>query len=759
MSPDVRCPVNGPQAWQRVLEMSGDIALVAAADGTLLWVSPSAGEIAGYEPAEVVGVSGFSFVHPDDLARVHDYFAAVLGGPGPHGVVEFRVRAADGRWVWVEERIINLLGDPEIGGLVAYLRDVTDRHELTRELTASEQRYRAIVETADEGIGILDSAGVVTFANRKLAELIGYPEGLVGRNVIDFVDADDVTVVAARVGVQQRGTERMHVRLRHATGRLVHAGVILMPFEADAAGQPQALVMVRDDTARHHYERDLQYATLHDPLTGLPNRVLLNEHLCGLQSRLQPGRRASLLLLNLNGLAAINQALGADAGDTTLTTVATRLLQAVDADDFVARVGGDEFAVVRTAATTATQAWRFSQSLAELLGVPVTISGETLRLTTSTGIALVDGTDGEASYRQASMALTIARSRGRGQVHLHDSEPLALPLERWRLEAELRQALDEGQLAVAYQPVVDLATGDYIGAEALARWHSPIRGSVPPSQFIPIAETSGLIEQLGAWVLSRACTDASAWPELPTGRRPTLSVNLSAAQLANPSLPDIVQRALTNASLRPDELALEVTETGVLGDLDRAATALQALRDIGVAIHIDDFGTGYASMLYVRHFPAQALKIDRSFVAGLGTSAEDAAIISATTTLATSTGLAVIAEGVETEQQAELLRQAGCHLAQGYLWSTALQQDEWLALLDTRLAARRPRATRTPRPTPEATSRILELHGTGASATTIAAALNREGVPAPGPADRWHRVTVAAALTTLIGQRAQALPS
>ncbi|MDT7538695.1 MAG: hypothetical protein QOI82_2280 [Actinomycetota bacterium] len=735
-------------AWQHVVALSTDLAVVVAADTSLMWVSPSAAEIAGYQPEEVLGRVGMEFVHPDDLTAVLDYVAEVVATPGRHRPIEFRIVAKNGEAVWVEERMTNLLADPQVKGLVAYLRDITDRRKLLDALEVSERRYRAIVDTADEGIAIIDDSGKIVFANPRLAELVGMP-AVVGTSVLDHVDADDVTLAASRIGRTRKATERLQVRLRHASGRIIYGGVVLMPFEADAEGNATSLVMIRDDTASHEYQRELQHAALHDTLTGLPNRTLLMEHLSRVRAVLRPGLQATLLLLDLDQFAAINQSLGAEESDRLLVAVGSRLLQTAGPEDLVARVGGDEFAVVRLSATTETQAEAYARHLLAVLAQPIAVQGETLSLTASIGAALTDDRDADTQFRAASVALTDAKNAGRSEVRVHGSDPLPLRLDRWRLGAELRQALEIGELTLSYQPIVDLSTGSYVGAEALARWTSPLRGQVPPDQFIPIAEESGLIEQLGDWVLTTACADAIAWPDLPDGSRPSVSVNVSTVQLLRADFAASVQAALDSSGLPGTDLILEVTETGVLKDFERAAATLKQVRDLGVRLHIDDFGTGYASMTYVRRLPVNGLKIDRSFVAGLGDSTDDAAIVTAMLALARATDLTVTAEGVESQQQADLLTEAGCELAQGYLWSRALPQDEWLGLQDAAQPLARASRSRRVRPSPEALSRILELHAAGSSATTIASALNREGLARPDSAAQWHRTTVASVITTL----------
>ncbi|MCW2598917.1 MAG: hypothetical protein JWM02_746 [Frankiales bacterium] len=736
--------------WRHIVASSTDVVLVVAADGTLLWVSRGAGRLATSWPEGVIGTSAWSFVHPGDTPRVRAHFDEVLHSATRRDPVEFRLTTKGFAWAWVEARIVNLTHDARIGGLVVYLHDISHRRSLLEELAVSERRYRRIVEASDGGIAIVDVYGTITFANRRLGQLVGVRDGdLIGASVLDYIDADDVARVTGCIGREVPEPERLRLRLRDSSGRLLHVGVAVLPFERDDTDAPTTLLMVRDDTERNQFELDVRNASLHDAQTGLPNRILLIEEIHRLTTGLRPGQQAALLLLDLDRFSAINDAIGTPAGDAVLATIATRLIHEADREDLVARVGGDEFAIICPSVTTEAQARVRASSLQQLVSAPMVAGEETLRLTASIGVSMSGVGDADAIFRSATMALTTAKGSGHQGTHVVTSQPAHVRVDEWRLESELRAAIGSNQLTLHYQPIVDMASRQFIGAEALMRWTSPLRGPVPPDQFIPLAEKAGLIQELGAWALRQACLDAMAWPVRSDGHRPTVSVNVSAVQLAEDTLPATILQSLMDAGLDASNLVLEVTETGVLADMDQAVAALAQLQQLGVRVYIDDFGTGYASLLYMRHFPVEGLKIDRTFVSGLGKSKEDTAIVNSTISLARATGLCVVAEGVETEEQAELLQQGGCSSAQGYLYSHPLTQGEWLALLDTQT---KPPTRRRPRvATAAAVGRILELHGAGASVTTIAAALNRERMPAPGKAVRWHRSSVAAVLGRLLG--------
>jgi len=394
---------------------------------------------------------------------------------------------------------------------------------------------------------------------------------------------------------------------------------------------------------------------------------------------------AAVLFLDIDRLKWVNDSLGHAAGDQLLVDVAGRLQGVLRPGDTVARFGGDEFVVLCDDLSHPGEAVYVAERLREALATPFHLGGREICLTASIGIALASTSTHDtpdALLRDADAAMYRAKERGRDRVELFDDHMRSRAMARLETESTLRRAIDQGQLRVHYQPVIELATGRATGLEALVRWQHPERGLVPPSEFISVAEETGLIVGLGAFVLTEACTQVARWNGRCPDRPPlTVSVNLSAHQLHTRGLRELVAEVLQQTRLQPELLCLEITETALVEDADISRAALDSLKDLGVTLAVDDFGTGYSSLLYLRRFAVDVLKIDRSFVVGLGTSAEDTAIVSGVVGLAQALGLQAVAEGVETPEQVVLLKGLGCALAQGYHWSeplTARQTERWL---------------------------------------------------------------------------------
>ncbi len=433
-------------------------------------------------------------------------------------------------------------------------------------------------------------------------------------------------------------------------------------------------------------ERALLHQAFHDTLTGLPNRALLADRLGqALARRERRCLEAAVLFLDIDRLKWVNDSLGHAAGDQLLVDVARRLESVLRPGDTVARFGGDEFVVLCEELSAAGEAVTVAERLRDALASPFHVRGREIGLTASIGIALASTSSHDtpdALLRDADAAMYRAKERGRDRVELFDDHMRSRAMARLETESTLRRAIEQTELRVHYQPVIELATGRATGLEALVRWEHPERGLVPPSEFITVAEETGLIVGLGAYVLAEACTQVARWNHRrPDGEPLTVSVNLSPHQLRARGLRELVAEALQHTGLDPRLLCLEITETALVEDADSNRAALDSLKDLGVTLAVDDFGTGYSSLLYLRRFPVDVLKIDRSFVVGLETNAEDTAIVSGVVGLAQALGLQAVAEGVETPEQAACLRQLGCPLAQGYHWSkplTARQTERWL---------------------------------------------------------------------------------
>ncbi|HKG15717.1 MAG TPA: EAL domain-containing protein [Pyrinomonadaceae bacterium] len=434
--------------------------------------------------------------------------------------------------------------------------------------------------------------------------------------------------------------------------------------------------------SREHF----RHAAFHDSLTRLPNRTLLADHLrLAIERALRrPEHLFAVLFLDLDRFKNINDSLGHAAGDRLLVETARRLELCSRPTDTVARLGGDEFAVLLDGLESDTDAVRVAERVQEELMRPFHLGGHEVYTAASIGITLSTHgyEDPENVLRDADTAMYRAKEKGKARYELFDAEMHADALARLRLENDLRRAVEHREFEVYYQPVITLSTGKLSGFEALVRWRHPERGIVGPTEFVPVAEETRLITEIGAWVLGEACRQMSEWRELiPSQQHLTVSVNLSSKQLTRPGLPELVRRTLRETGLPPHCLKLEITESAVMDNAEGAASLLAQLRGLGIQLSIDDFGTGYSSLSYLHRFPVDALKIDRSFVAKMTDNSENGEIVRTIVTLASNLGMCVVAEGVETEEQHARLEALGCEYGQGFLYSRPVEAESALALI------------------------------------------------------------------------------
>jgi len=459
----------------------------------------------------------------------------------------------------------------------------------------------------------------------------------------------------------------------------------VLPFMAVAFGgfailTALALRYIRRSAAKiAEGENRLRHLAMHDPLSGLPNRAFFGERLSQvIMDTGKDGSVAAVLAIDLDHFKDINDTLGHHIGDALIGVVAQRLVHAVRREDLVARLGGDEFAVITTDAADLDGLHRFAERVIAVLRAPYSISGHTLLIGASIGIAAIDGQTSDAAdvMRRADVALYRAKNEGRSRACIYDADMDADLRERKQLENDLRAAIAEDKLSVAYQPIMNASGEKMVGVEALCRWHHPARGDVPPTEFIPIAERSELIIPLGEWVLRKACLEARPWAHL------TVAVNVSPLQFRRQDFVEMVERILAETELDPQRLELELTESTLLGNVDDAEKAMRYLKTLGVRFALDDFGTGYSSLLYLRRFPFDRIKIDRSFVRSIESAADAASIVHAIVSLGRGLGMKVTAEGVETAEQQLFLRAAGVHSMQGYRFGKPAPADKITARLD-----------------------------------------------------------------------------
>jgi diguanylate cyclase (GGDEF)-like protein len=428
-----------------------------------------------------------------------------------------------------------------------------------------------------------------------------------------------------------------------------------------------------DITERRRSEAKIAYMAMHDSLTGLANRVLLNEHLEQSLTRVKRGEVVAVHLLDLDHFKNVNDTLGHPAGDKLLQDVAARLRALARETDTIARMGGDEFAILQVAIGQPADATLLAQRVIQSVSVPYELEGRQVVIGTSVGIAVgpTDGLTSDQLMRNADLALYRAKGDGRGTFRFFEPEMNAQMQERRGMEYDLRKALGAGQFELHYQPVVHLESNRISGFEALVRWRHPEKGLIAPDQFIGLAEEIGFIVPLGEWIIRDACATAAKWPA-----HLRVSVNLSPAQFKNSGLVQVVVGALAASGLAPERLELEITETALLDDSEATIAMLYRLRELGVRIAMDDFGTGYSSLAYLQSFPFDRIKIDRSFIRDIAESTGSINIVRAVAALARGLGMETTAEGVETAEQRETLKTEGCTEMQGFLFSRARPADE-----------------------------------------------------------------------------------
>ncbi len=561
-------------------------------------------------------------------------------------------------WLWagVHALFISALG---VVNIVVW-RMSEDARDAMRD---SDVRFRSAFEDAPIGMALVGLDGVVQRVNGRLCADTGLcADGLVGRALDALTPAEDRD---GNAWPPESGgeVERRFTRGDGSTGWALWQHSLVRGRDGEPAYWVSHML---DISARKGAERQLDYQAHYDALTGLPNRTLFLKHL---HDQIAAGgdTEVAVLFVDLDNFKVVNDSLGHGAGDRLLKIVAERMRRVVRDHDIIARFGGDEFAVIVGRSGGVTAARRVAERLAAALRTPVELDGNQRFVTASFGVRSVPVTaaDPESLLRDADAAMYRAKELGKARCEVFDDSMRERAVERLDLEAGLRDALERGELRVLYQPQVELASGRIVGAEALLRWHHPQRGVVVPPLFIPIAEQTGLIVPIGAWVLLQACRQAAAWAG-QVGRELTISVNVSPRQLADEHFEQVVKDALAATGLEPRLLCLEVTESAVMADPEAATALLERLKALGVRLAIDDFGVGYSSLSQLKALlPVDTIKIDKSFVDGVP-GGEDQAIVDAILRLADGLGLAAIAEGVETGDQVDALLGMGCRLSQGF---------------------------------------------------------------------------------------------
>jgi diguanylate cyclase (GGDEF)-like protein/PAS domain S-box-containing protein len=669
-------------AWAKVLADSGyvatDLATFHDRVGELAGTLTAALRVEKFDAAKVEQVGAdlvaLRLITAETLARTVELIGTRLGpGCDPARIPKIQAAVTAGFVRAAQSRIFRDQEALRLSVLEARAGAESARRE-------SEARFRAMFTDAAIGIGISDTRGRLLEVNSAMATMLDYQaEEMHGCFLADFVHPDDppdlhryfLEMVAGK-----RDNYRIERRFRKRDGSPVRTNVTVS-LVRDDHGQPKYLVgMVEDYTLRHELSEQLRHQANHDHLTGLGNRALFTERLHAAFGD-AAGQRVGLCYLDLDGFKSVNDTLGHVVGDQLLVEMGRRLDQLVSAPGrLVARMGGDEFVVLVEHSSGMDELVELAERILATIAAPVHLGGH--RLVVSASIGLVERSVFDASpaetMRDADVTLHWAKVDGKNRWAAYDPERNAREVARITLSQAMPAALEHDEFYVDYQPIVSLADGSLLGVEALVRWAHPEFGRLGPDRFIELAEETGLIVPLGRWVLETACRQAMKWraPGEGTAGRPIVSVNLAARQVAEPGLVDDIAAIIADVGIPPTSLQLELTESAIMGTTGEPLMALRRLVDLGVRIAIDDFGTGYSNLAYLRHLPVHTLKIAGSFVEGLRAGeldSVDAQIVTALVTLAHTLKLTVIAEGVETGEQAELLRRIGADSAQGWLYA------------------------------------------------------------------------------------------
>jgi len=679
---------EGPGGPFSALEIAEDLGVVVweadPSSGRFRFVSGRIREILGCSPSERAWEPEFgsSRVHPEDRPG----FLAALRLPGPGiSTVEYRATTDDGREAWLRDTFrfrFDADGNPvAVAGTTA---DVTAIREAERALRESEAKYRHLFEESLAGIFRMTREGTLLDCNDAFARMFGLAsrkEALAPHDGDRYFAAANRDAIMETIARDAGKASNIEMQLRRADGAPMW---VIGSFARFLAGAPSAFEgALVDITGRKEAEVLIEYQAYHDGLTGLANRKRFQERLHEALSQARRKKRGlAVLFFDVDHFKLINDKFGHEAGDELLQEIAHRLLRAVRKIDTVARLGGDEFTILLLETESADAAARVGRKLLDAMTPPFEIGGRTISASASIGISLFpeDGDDEEVLVRNADAAMYHAKELGRNNFQLYTRALQVRAMRRLTLEADLRDALAQEKFEVHYQPQVHVENGEIQGFEALLRWKGPDGRTISPAEFIPVAEESHLIMEVGEWVLRQACARAREWHDagFPDVK---VAVNLSARQIQSGGMLEIVQRAIAASGIRAAALELEVTESAAMQDVEQTRSLFFALRGLGVRIAIDDFGTGHSSLSYVKHLPVHTLKIDQSFVRDIPGSSVDEAIIGAIVHMANALGLRVLAEGVETIGQRDLLIRKKCGEMQGFLFSRALPPAEALRML------------------------------------------------------------------------------
>ena len=674
---------------QRALEsVTAGIVITDARehDNPVIYVNKAFEGITGYESSEILGkncrILQSGEAEPDSIQLIRSSMAAERDC-----MVVLHNRRKDGSEFW-NALTLSPVRDSHgrLTHWIGVLSDVTNRKKISEVVRDSEERFRQLIENTSDIISIVESDGMIRYQSPSVERVLGLnPDQMIGKKLSEFVHPDDENEIN-RLFAQLMDTpgepQAVEARYRHADGHWRS----IEQVATNLTGQPGVrgiLLNSRDVTERREQQLKLDFLAHHDPLTNLPNRGVFDNRLSAAVSLAsRTGDKLAVLFLDLDRFKNINDTLGHRVGDQLLITVAQRLRGAIRECDLVARWGGDEFTLILPKISSTNDAIKASQRIIASLSSPIKCLEHELYVTGTIGISIYpsSGADAETLVRNADTAMYRAKEGGKNYFQVYSADMNIGAMERLSLETSLRKALERDEFVLNYQPQVDLRTVRITGVEALVRWQHPHRGLIPPSEFIQLAEDTGLIIPLGEWVLDEACRQAARFNR--EAIHPIrVAVNLSARQICRKDFVKTVGRALEVSGLEPRLLELELTESVLMNDEESSIQPLLDLRAMEVDLSVDDFGTGYSSFMYLKRYPVTSLKIDKSFIANIGSDGDDATIVRSMIDMAHNLRLRVVAEGVETSAQHRFLCEHGCEEMQGYFYSAPIPAEALSVLL------------------------------------------------------------------------------
>jgi diguanylate cyclase (GGDEF)-like protein/PAS domain S-box-containing protein len=688
--------VGNEQRYRELVNRLREVVFQVDCQGRWRFLSPAWERLLGYRVADSLGRSVADFLHPSHAQAAADCMQELMGEAKPWCRRTLQFVASDGTM-----RHVEIFAQPErdgtgaIVGIAGSLDDVTERFQTEDALRSSEERLRALFEQAAVGIGQLSRSGHYIQVNNKFCSLVGYSaEEIRAMTFLDLThpaDRDRNRTLAEQLWKGQIPSYSIEKRFVRKNGKVQWVNVtVSLVSHGDRGAESWTLAIVEDISGRKQAEEQLTYSAFYDQLTGLANRNLFVTRLQGALQRVVEGEIFALLYIDLDRFKVVNDSLGHQAGDDLIVQIAQRLQGCVRCNDTVARLGGDEFAVLLEAAVEEAEAIAIAERIQTTLRQPFRIHEHDFYSSASIGVAFSNNPhtgrpyeSWEAMMRDADIAMYRAKNGGRARCCVFEGPMHQRTLTQLNLEADLRQAMARQGLDLHFQPIVALADLRLVGFEALLRWEHSQWGPVSPAEFVPVAEETDLIVELGEWVLRAACQQIRAWrasgvlqPEM------TVAVNVSGRQFERLDFGDRVGEIVRDASIAAAHLRLEVTETAIAQKHKSTAAILGQLRDTGIRSSIDDFGTGYSSLSRLHRFPVDLLKIDRSFVKRMATSEDGREIARTIINLARSLNLKTVAEGIETAQQLQQLQAMGCDYGQGYFFAPALDPQAATLLLE-----------------------------------------------------------------------------